>query len=122
MSQVNFGLRRAERAAQLQRPAKLTYADKEIPCTPGNLDFFFQLRGDGGGFMSQQTMYVKILRIDIPAELAALPEPFHSGHKVTITNLDLESPGYGEVFDLVVGKNNITTSQMVMLNLASLNG
>jgi hypothetical protein len=121
MSQVNYGIMRGEREAQRERPAKLTYGGVDIPCSPGNLNFFMRLKADGGGFQGVQGLFVKILREDIPDQFNDLGvDAFHSGHNITVTNLDPESPECGETFDLVVGQNNQWTAQMVLLNLEKL--
>ena len=118
MSQVNFGIRRGEREAQRERPASITYGGVTMPCSPGNLNFFQRLSATGAGFQNVQGLFVKILRVDIPPQFADLSlEPFHSGQHATITNLDPESPEYGETFDLVVGQNNQWTAHLLLLNL-----
>lgn len=121
MSQVNFAIRRGERAAQVERPASLTYDGLSIPCSIGNLNSYQRLKPDGGGFQTFQGLFVKILRVDIPPEWSnQITTPLHRGQNVTITNNDSESPGYGETTDMVIGENNQFTAQMVMLNLESI--
>jgi len=120
VSLVNRAIIRGERATQSIRPASLSYAGDTILCTPGNLNFFEQLKPDGGGFQDQQNLHVKILRKDITAKMLAVqPSPFFAGQYVVVTNLDTESPGYGEQFSLIIGKNNVWQAMMVQINLTS---
>jgi|GEM_PF-4972704 len=118
MSLVNFALRRGERAAQRLRPASLTYAGVTLPCSPGNLSFFQRLAPGGAGFQNVQSLFVQILRTDIPPQFVALcGDPFQSGQQVVVTNLDPESPGYGETFALTIGDGSQWTAHLLRLHL-----
>jgi len=104
---VNFLIQRGQRLARSLRPVTLLYSGKEIPCTPGNLEFFERLRPDGGGFSGFKNQHVTILRADIPNGLV-----FKRGQNCQVRDEDT-----GEEFDLVVGENNSTQATVLMLNL-----
>lgn len=110
MGLMTAAIIRGERMAQAARPAVLTYADDEVPCCPGNLDFFQRLKADGGGFENHQGLFVKILRCDIPTSM--MSAGFKSGHQVTVT--DLTS---GDQDSLVIGENNSWQPEVLILNL-----
>lgn len=102
--------------SKAQRPATLTTADgKTMPVTPGNLDFFEQLRADGAGFSLQRTMHVTILRADIPTRTVngqIVPVEFKRGDNVKITDGDS-----GDEFHLIVGESNTKQAALLTLNL-----
>lgn len=104
---VNFLIQRGQRLARSLRPATLLYGGHEIPCTPGNLEFFERLRSDGGGFTQHKGQHITILRADIPTGVV-----FKRGQNCQVRDEDS-----AEVFDLVVGENNSTQSAVMILNL-----
>ncbi len=108
MSQTSIALTRGEKRSQQIRPATIKYGTAEMPCTPGNHDFFDILRG--GGFVRDNDMPVKILRADIPEAVQ-----FHSGQDVTVK--EMES---GDVFDLKIGRTS-TQAALVILWLEGRN-
>ena len=115
MSVVNTAIIDGERLAQELRPASITYAGDTIPCTIGNTYFFEQMTQ--AGFQSTNALHVKILRCDITPRMKAANGPFFSGQCVKIQNLDPESPGYMEIFDLIIGENNVESALVIQLNL-----
>lgn len=106
-SQTTLLTRRAQRLGQSVRPATLRFANSDIPCVCGNLEFFERLSASGG-FTALQTLHVIVLRGDFPA---GLPE-FKRGQNVRVT--DNES---GDVFEMVVGENNSRQASIIILNL-----
>lgn len=104
---VNLLIQRGQRLARSLRPCTLLYGGAEIPCTPGNLDFFERLRPDGGGFSVYKNLHVTILRADLsPAHT------FHRGDPIRVRDEDTQ-----EVFNLFVGDNNSTQAAVLILNL-----
>jgi len=69
-------------------------------------------------------VFIKIIREDIPTILGLdgqqHPIDFKSGQKCQLINLDTESPGYGETFNMVIGENNQLTAIVLMLNIQSI--
>lgn len=106
---VNALLSQGQRFTRALRPATLLYGGKEIPCTPGNLDFFERLRADGGGFTSFQGQHITILRADIPAGIV-----FKRGQTCQVRDEASE-----DVFNLTIGENNSTQATIMILNLQS---
>lgn len=104
---VNFLIQRGQRLARSLRPATLFYGEHQIPCTPGNLEFFERLRPDGGGFSGYKNQHVTILRSDIPAGVV-----FKRGQNCQVRDEDT-----AEIFALVVGENNSTQATVMILNL-----
>lgn len=104
---VNFLIQRGQRLARSLRPATLLYGAHEIPCTPGNLEFFERLNADGGGFSTYKNQHVTILRADIPAGVT-----FKRGQTCQVRDEDS-----GDIYQLIVGENNSTQSAVLMLNL-----
>lgn len=104
---VKFLIQRGQRLARSLRPATLLYGAHEIPCTPGNLEFFERLRADGGGFSGYKNQHVTILRADIPAGVT-----FTRGQ-----NCALRDEDSAETVNLVIGENNSTQSTVMILNL-----
>lgn len=96
---------RAERRAQALRPAELTYGTTTIPCTPGNLDFFEQLRN--GGFVPLRGMPIRILREDVPDEVV-----FRKGE-----NVEVRDKTTGDTYALQIGDNNSQQTVVIILNL-----
>ena len=109
-SAIQLLIQRGQRRARELRPATLILGDgTEIPCTPGNLDFFERLQD--GGFRSSQNLHVTLLRLDLPAGTE-----FKRGHKVQVRD-EIS----GDVFNLLVGDNNSRQANLFILNLESPN-
>lgn len=114
---------RGERRAQQLRPATLIYAGKQIPCSPGNKMFFQVLKQGVGGFTSIESLFLKMLRSDLPM----VPDgkggekriEFKRGQVCLIRNDDPDCPVPGETFRLVIGENNQVTTMVLMLNVES---
>ena len=106
-SGVNYLIQRGQRLARSLRPATLLYGGYEIPCTPGNLEFFERLSPDGGGFTTHKNKHITILRADIPSGVV-----FKRGQTCAVRDEDS-----AEVVSLVVGDNNSTQASVMMLNL-----
>ena len=69
------------------------------------------------GFQRLEACFVKIIRSDIPQSLHDLPKSFYRGKHVTITNLDPDSPGCNESFDLVIAEQNSHQPMLLLLHL-----
>jgi hypothetical protein len=106
---VNYLIQRGQRLARSLRPATLIYGGNEIPCTPGNLEFFERLRADGGGFSVHKGQFITLLRADIPTGVT-----FKRGQNCAVRDEDS-----GDVFNLKVGENNSTQAAVMILNLQS---
>lgn len=99
------------------RPAHVVYAGFNIPCTPGNLDFFEQLQESTAGFKQMRNMHVTILRDDIPqitVSGTARDIEFKRGETVRVVDEDS-----GDEYVLTIGANNTRQPAIFTLNLQS---
>lgn len=111
----NILIASGRRLSQQQRSATLSYGGQDIPCTPGNLDFFEQLNESGSGFKQIRNLFVTILRSDLPLVVVAgesQPMEFKRGETVTVVDNDS-----GDSITLKVGSNNSKQSAIIQLNL-----